>query len=247
MQSASRPTSLGLISGPPFRSRGAALVLLAFLAVLALAASTGAQQAGLTCTISASANGFDATFSGTISGSASVPNWTLHFGDGTSDSGSGTSVYDAHTYSALGTYTVTLDATGQSFTGGPVYGSCSTRVTIQATFTVSVQDGVTASDNVTYIPPLSVTDSISVSDRAGNYIPLAVIDTATVGDSPLLNGPGHFGESANLTDSAVATLGSKGAFTLTIVVTTVVVGVGSATIVAWMVIFARRLGRSPRS
>lgn len=236
MQEASRPPSLG---HPHNRGRVLFILFVSLTLLLLVVSPSHAQTSGLTCTISASAKGFDASFSGAISGSASIPNWTLYFGDGRSDSGSGASVSDSHTYGNLGTYTVTLAATGQSFTGGPLAGSCSTRVTIRTTYSVSVQDGFTASDQATYVPPLSVGDSVSISDKTGNYIPLAVGDAASIGDTPVLTGPGHFNEFTNLSDSAVVTLASSGAVTQVVLLTVVVVSVVVTAVAVWVLLMMR--------
>lgn len=243
MQKASRPLSLGRTAGFPFSRRVAIFLLLATLLPFALlAASSPARAAGLSCTISASVKGYDANFSGTISG-ASAPSWTLHFGDGQSDTGSGTSVADSHTYAALGVYTVTLSATAQSFTGGPITGSCSTRVVIQTTFSESVQDGFAVSDQATYIPPLYVTDSLSILDKIGNIIPLAVTDPLSIGDSPLLTGPGHFGDSATVKDNVAVSLGSNNAMSTVVLATVSAVAVVGVAIAIWVIILPRVIGK----
>ena len=123
--------------------------------------------------------------------------------------------------------------------GARLSGSCSTRVTIQTTFSVSISDGLTVNDNATIIPPLHIGDSVIVSDRPGGYTALRINDSALISDNPFLTGPWSFGESANVTDKATVSLGGTMAPITLVVLTVVFVSIIGVAIAVWRVLLMK--------
>jgi hypothetical protein len=218
------------------------LLLAVLLLTVVLPSATVVRSASLSCTISARVSSETAYFSGSISNYFS-PTWTLNYGDGSSDSGSGPAVSGSHTYGAVSTFVVTLVVKDMSPTGGPLSTSCSTSVTTKATFSVDIQEGVKAADAVTYVPPLVVNEGVNVTDKFGSVSPLFVNDSASVAGTPTLTGPGHVGETAKVSEAVTVTKGSGNVFTPlgnpAVLVAFAVTSVAVASILVWRLSFFR--------
>jgi hypothetical protein len=189
------------------------------------------QPGSFYCTLSASTSGSTATFTGTIYGNLGIPTWTLHFGDGSSTTGSGTAVSGMETYSQAGTYYPYLNATDNQI---PASTSCpSNPVVIGRQLSLGVEETMNVGDNVVLVPPLYVNEMVNVLDAVRLVPPLTVLENFTiseliqrlvtfpsllvnetigVGDSNTGPVPPGVGESAKFSDQVSITQGSNNPF-----------------------------------
>lgn len=208
------------------------LVLLLSLAVVAQtsrspqgATSVQHRQPGPYCSISATLDGFLATFTGTIENVQS-PFWTLHFGDGSSDMGSGASVSALHTYVTYGSYNAVLDV---HYPTGGFAANCGTTVDITHQLTLTLNEAMGVSDRFSFVAPLVIYEPWFIQDRIGSVPPLVIIEkitgidlirpgplpllvneTAGFIDRPSSSPPPGFNEPAQISDQIYVVKGTQG-------------------------------------